>query len=120
MEYYQNYDIITEYADTDIINNLFTDMIFEKSIISEYETVYSTYTDNEAVSIAKKRLASYMNKLSDKGIVINNKDVKVSIADGVCSTNGYLYLSVPQNKHKVISIDEWRVKDSDEQERNNN
>ncbi len=112
-ETYEKYDIINEYVNLYLIGDLFKDLHICKKTLYEYETVYKTYSNDEACIRARNNLKKFLNKLYDNGVIVNNKNVIVSIKDGICNAKGYIYVTEPQIQRVNLNEQDWSVSDSD-------
>ncbi|MDO4275971.1 MAG: sporulation protein YqfD [Eubacteriales bacterium] len=73
-----------------ITENFILPFSFGKVISQEYKTIQSTYTDEQAKAIARKRLQLYEEKLIEKGVQISENNVKIEINQSVCVSRGNL------------------------------
>ena len=62
---------------------------------------------------ARNNLKKFLNKLYDNGVIVNNKNVIVSIKDGICNAKGYIYVTEPQIQRVNLNEQDWSVSDSD-------
>ncbi len=95
---FEKYDIIK--------NNYERGLLWSVTRASEYETVYKTYSREEAVSKARENLLLYLNDLRDKGVVIGEKHITATIKDGVCLSQGIISVKEPQTNRQSLSQEE--------------
>ena len=95
---FEKYDIIK--------NNYEQGLLWSVTTISEYETVYRTYSKEEAVNKARNNLLLYMNSLREKGIVIGEKNITSTIKNGVCLSQGIIHVKEPQVNRQPLSEEE--------------
>ena len=55
-----------------------------------------------------------MSDLSEDNIRINNKDVSVKIADGMCAVTGSLYVSEPQVLRQNVDLNNNNILQQDD------
>ncbi len=113
---YEKYDIMSEVVSPDAPDIISDNIFLEHECISEYETVYRTYNNNEAVEMARDNLRVYLNRLHDKGIIIGFKDIKADINDGMCTVKGTINVCEPQYERVPITDDDWSVDSPNEQD----
>ena len=117
---YEKYDIMSKAVNIcgpDII----ADNISLSSIVtSEYETIYRTYNNKEAVKKARHNLSIYLNELHSREIVIGSKDITAEIKNGKCITKGFINVCEPQSERIPITENDWSVDNPNEQEREDN
>jgi len=114
---YEKYDIMSKVIHIngpDIISDNFS---FSIIAASEYETVYRTYNNKEAVQKARYNLRLYLNGLADKGIIIGSKSITAGIRDGKCITSGLINVCEPQSERIPITENDWSVDNPNEQDR---
>ena len=112
---YENYDIIKQYTDVEIAGIKLGDVSVSYRTINEYEPVFATYNNEEAVNKARNNLRVYLNRLIGEGIIINSKDIQVNIKDGVCRSLGKVFVTEPQIQRTAVSEQDWRVNTANEQ-----
>ena len=76
--------------------------------------------NEEAVNKARTNLRLYLNNLIEEGAIVNSKDVQVSIKDGICRSEGKVFVTVPQTQRTAVSEQDWRVDATDEQDGEDN
>lgn len=112
---YENYDIMRKHMNMEIAGIKFNDISLTYRTMSEYEPVFRTYNNEEAVNKAKNNLRLYLNSLISAGISVNSKDIKVNIKDGICRTKGKVFVTAPQTQRTAVSEQDWSVNTTDEQ-----
>lgn len=112
---YENYDIIKQCTDVEIAGIKLGDVSVSYRTINEYEPVFATYNNEEAVNKARNNLRVYLNRLIGEGIIINSKDIQVNIKDGVCRSLGKVFVTEPQIQRTAVSEQDWRVNTANEQ-----
>jgi len=95
---FEKYDIIK--------SNYEQGVLWSVTVVSEYETIYKTYSKEEAVNKARNNLLIYMNNLRDKGVVIGEKSITSTIKNGVCLTQGVISVKEPQINRQPLSDEE--------------
>ncbi len=60
-----------------LCDSFYLPVYFVQREYEEYETRQLTYSQNEAVDYAKKNLAEYLKKLTQKGVLILEKNVMI-------------------------------------------
>lgn len=113
-ETYGKYDIIKKIIDIDQVNLLTDAFMLDKTTYYEYEVISRTYTNEQACTIAREHLHRYMSDLSEDNIRINNKDVSVKIADGMCAVTGSLYVSEPQVLRQNVGLNNYNILQQDD------
>lgn len=117
---YEKYDIMSK-----VVNicgpDIVSDNISLSSVVaSEYETVYRTYNNKEAVKKARYNLRIYLNTLHSQGIIIGSKNITAGIKAGKCITNGFINVCEPQIERIPITENDWSVDSPNEQDREDN
>ncbi|WP_343209040.1 sporulation protein YqfD [Anaerolentibacter hominis] len=104
---YESCDIVTDYKNVpEEFKNLFP-VGLSVSKYREYteETVH--YTEEEARSLAEKRLDLYLQKLIEKGVSIIKNNVKIVMDETTCIAEGEVIVQEKMEKRKVIAADEY-------------
>lgn len=74
---YDNQTVVTDENQVKIFNNFYLPVNYGKKTAYEYEEVIQNYTDEEAKNILNEKLQIFLEELSEKGIQISEKNVKI-------------------------------------------
>ena len=111
---YPNYDIIVNEKTLHITGSFYLPFRYGSIKIKEYRKEKNKYSQEEAAVIAKQRLQRYFDKLLDKGVIITENNVKISIDKSYCKAQGRILVEEPAWEYKTIQENEWRIEPTDE------
>jgi similar to stage IV sporulation protein len=116
---YLNYDIIVNEKTLHVTQSFYLPFRYGTITTKEFEREKKTYSEKEAIAIAEKKLQRYFNKLIDKDVLISENNVKISIENNYCITQGRIMVEEPAWEYKTIQENEWRIEPTDEHNGNN-
>ncbi len=108
------YDIIVDENTLHATDSFYLPLRYGKVTIREYNERKQTYTEEEAVSIAKARLKRYLDRLSENGVLILENNVTISIENNICTAKGRIIVEEPAWEYRSIDESEWRIEQTDE------
>lgn len=111
---YDKYDIIVNENTLHVTDTFYLPFRYGTVTIREYTDHIDTYTEEEAISIAKAKLKRYFDRLNEKGVLIIENNVKITIENNSCITKGRIIVEEPAWEYKTIQEDEWRIEQTDE------
>lgn len=119
-ETYEKYDIIT-CGDSFQMNPSFPLPVswWTKSY-EEIVVKRQVYSPDEAKQKARRRLEEDMNEWMEAGAAIRKENVQITISNATCSAHGNIVIEKCADTHKKIKKDEWRIKQTDEFDGNDN
>lgn len=113
------YDIINNNNNVRLTNSFYLPLEYGSIKIREYKEIPAIYTDDEAIALADARLNRYLNQLIEKGVLILEKNVTISIENGVCIAKGRIIVEESGWEYKLVDANEWRIEQTDEYNGNN-
>jgi len=117
---YTKYDIIVNENTLHITNSFYLPFRSGMVKVREYLEKNNTYTEDEAISIAKERIKRYFDRLIENGVLILENNVKITIENNVCIAKGRIIVEEPAWEYKTIQDSEWRIEQTDEHNGDNN
>jgi similar to stage IV sporulation protein len=111
---YVKYDIIVNENKLHVTNTFYLPFRYGTISTREYVEETKTYTEQEAITIAKLRLKRYFDKLIENDVLITENNVKITIEDNTCIAQGRILTEEPAWEYKTIMEDEWRIEQTDE------
>jgi similar to stage IV sporulation protein len=111
---YRDYDIIVNDNALHVTDTFYLPFRYGTITTREYGKEKRTYTGEEANAIANARLNRYIKKLSENNVLINENNVKVTIENNTCITQGRILVEEPAWEYKTIQENEWRIEETDE------
>ena len=117
---YNTYDIIVNEKSIHITDSFYMPFRYGTITAREYIEEKKTYTKEEAIAIAKLRLEHYFEKLQEQNVIITQNDVKITVENNKCITQGRIHVEEPAWQYKTIIEDEWRLPQTDEHNGNDN
>jgi similar to stage IV sporulation protein len=111
---YDNYDIIVNENKLHITDSFYLPMQIGTVTAMAYEEEKRTYSEEEASTIAKDRLKRYFDQLLEKGVQIEENNVKITIENNSCKAEGRIVVKEPAWEYKTILESEWRIEQTDE------
>jgi similar to stage IV sporulation protein len=117
---YNTYDIIGNEKTIHITDSFYLPFRYGSITVREYIEEKKTYTKEEAIAIAKLRLEHYFEKLQEQNVIITRNDVKITVENNKCITQGRIHVEEPAWQYKTIIEDEWRLPQTDEHNGNDN
>ena len=117
---YPECDIITEMGQYCIGDSFFLPVKAWTTTLCEYRTEPAVYSREEARIVADKRLIRYLEEKKSGGQTLLSSDVRTTFADGSCETSGLLVFCGSAWQYSSINPDEWRQKNGDGNNTDNN
>lgn len=114
------YDFWKENMEIYLNDTLKLPVKIERNSYKEYYLKEEKYTKEEMESILQKNFDYYIEKLIEKGVIINGNNVKIVISDTLGTMSGKITISEKADKFRKVSDDEWRMIETDEYSGNNN
>lgn len=111
---YDKYDIIVNEKKLHITNTFYLPFRFGSITTREYVDIKKTYTEEEAISIAKDRLKRYLDRLFSNDVLIIENNVKITIENHHCIAKGKLIVEEPSWQYQLVQDNEWRIEQTDE------
>ena len=74
---YEKYSVLDERSQLRLCDSFYLPVYFVKREYGEYEIRQMTYTRNEALDYAKENLTAYLKNLTEKGVLILEKNVMI-------------------------------------------
>lgn len=116
---YDKYDIIVNEKTVHITNSFYLPFRYGTITTREYYEEVRTYSQEEAIAIARARLQRYFTRLSANHVIITENNVKINIENNHCIASGRILVEEPAWEYRTISEDEWRIEQTDEHNGNN-
>lgn len=111
---YDKYDIIVNEKTLHISDTFYLPFRYGSINSREYTQEKKKYTDEEAIALAETNLNRYFNRLSEKGVIITDNNVKITIENNSCITQGRILVEEPAWEYRTIEDSEWRIEQTDE------
>ena len=111
---YNKYDIIVNENALHITDNFYLPFLYGKITTREYTEVKKNYTKEEAIAIANTRINRYFEGFKKNNITIIDNNIKTTIENNQCVTQGRILVEEPAWEYKTIQEDEWRIEQKDE------
>lgn len=111
---FNKYDIIVDENTLHVTDTFYLPFKYGKITVREYNEVKQTYTEEEAIAIAKARLKRYFDRLSENGVLILENNVTITIRNNVCTAEGRIIVEEPAWEYRTIDEIEWRIEQIDE------
>lgn len=111
---FENYDIINDVSSLKLVRNFYLPIKITKKQVYEYKIKDAVYTEQQAMEKAKKELLRYMETLSKNGATILENQVKVTIENGICISQGKIIIEESAWEYSEIQDSEWRILETDE------
>lgn len=117
---YDKYDIIDNENTFHITDSYYLPFRYGTVTIREYIEQKRSYSQEEAISIAKEKLKRYFDQLNENGVLILENNVTITIENNSCITQGRIIVEEPAWEYKTIQESEWRIEQTDEHNGDNN
>ncbi|MBH1941454.1 sporulation protein YqfD [Mobilitalea sibirica] len=117
---YNRYDIIVEENTLHITDTFYLPLRYGTVTAREYVQKESTYSQDEAIAIAKARLKRYLDRLIENNVLIIENNVTISIENNTCIAKGRIIVEEPAWEYKIVDESEWRIEQPDEHNGDNN
>lgn len=117
---YSMYDIIVNENTSHITDSFYLPFQYGSLTIREYIEQKNKYSDDEAKSLAKKRLNRYFDSLIENGVYISKNSVTIDINNNMCISQGKIIVEEPAWEYKIVNESEWRIEETDEDNGDNN
>ncbi|ROR29326.1 hypothetical protein EDD66_103262 [Mobilisporobacter senegalensis] len=111
---YNKYDIIVNDNNIKLGENFYLPVIFHVTEYREYLEDNSIYSEEEAKKIVQDKLDLFISKLTDKGVVVIENNVKIAIKKDTCIASGKIIVEESAIKEQAIDDSEWRITETDE------
>lgn len=118
--HYDKYDIIVNENALHITDSFYLPFLYGKITTREYTEVKKNYTQEEAINKANARLNRYFDQLNKNNVYIKDNNIKTTIKNNQCITQGRILVEEPAWEYKAIQDDEWRIEQKDEHNGDNN
>lgn len=92
---YENYELIKDENQLYLFDSLYLPFYYGKECMKEYNLAKKTYSETEAIKVAKKELENFFSKIQEKGIQIIANNVKIDVENGVCVSSGIITMIKP-------------------------
>ena len=92
-EKYEYKDVVTNSSNLCLYQDFYLPFGADTTIHKEYTLKESLYTDEEMENILEQNFTYYLQKIEEKGIQINEKNVKIYISAEKATASGTLYLN---------------------------
>lgn len=120
LKIYIKYDIIENRVNLRFGRNFYLPVTFSTRYFREYEEEKKTYTQEEALQLAKAKLNLFQEKLMKKNVEIIENNVRIEIDGSNCVATGKLIVEESQVMDQPIQDSEWRNMETDEHSGNYN
>lgn len=117
---YNKYDIIVNDNNMKLSENFYLPIIFHVTEYKEYHENDSVYTKEEVTKVVQDKLDLFLRKLADKGVVVIENNVKITIDKKSCRASGKIIVEESAIKEQSIDDSEWRLPKTDELNGDNN
>lgn len=97
-----NQDVIREQFVWQFSKGLGCPVILEKERLRQYEKKVKTYSQEEAQEKASKRLQTVIENFLEKGVEISQNNVKISVDENSCVSEGILVVQGEAGQMKLI------------------
>ncbi len=111
---YDKYDIIVNEKTLHVSDSFYLPFRYGQIQTREYSEEKRKYTEEEAMSLAKKHLDRYLEKLISNDVLIKENSVKITIENNKCVANGRILVEEPAWEYRAIEENEWRIEPTDE------
>jgi similar to stage IV sporulation protein len=111
---YLTYDIIVNEKKLHLTPSFYLPIRYGTITTKEVKKEKTKYTEEEAAAIARKRLDRYMNRLIENNVIITENNVRITIENNKCITQGRILVEEQAWEYKTIQENEWRIEPSDE------
>lgn len=103
------YDTLTEKIEIYLGNTLKLPIEIEKKTKKTYEYRKTEYSKEEMETILQEKFDHYIEKLTQKGVIIGENHVKIVIGEALGTISGKFVIFEKADKLQSISEDEWRM-----------
>jgi similar to stage IV sporulation protein len=111
---YDKYDIIVNENKLHITKSFYLPLRLGTVTVREYQDDKETYTEEEATAIAMAQLQRYFDQLIENNVLIIENNVKITIENNSCITQGRIIVEEPAWEYQTIQDSEWRIEQTDE------
>lgn len=111
---YDKYDIIVNENTFHITDTFYLPFRYGTISTRKYNEEVKTYTQEEATAIAQAKLQRYFNRLTEKGVLITDNNITITIDNNTCIAKGRLLVEEPAWEYRTITENEWRIEQTDE------
>ena len=111
---YHSYDIITDEAVLKLSWDFYLPFRSKVTTYREYRSKEEIYSEEEAKSIAMKKLKNYLDTLVENGVEIIENNVSIQIDENTCTASGKIIVYEPCWTYQQIGDSEWRENNVDE------
>lgn len=108
------YDIIVNEKNIILGTDFALPIIVRTKQYKECNIQEAVYTEEEAITIAGEHLSRYFDKLIEKGVSIQENNVKIEVTNQNCIAAGKLIVEEKQQERRKIQDSEWRSLETDE------
>ena len=111
---YSKYDIIVSENTLHVTSSFYLPFRYGNITTREYQEVEKTYSEEEAFTIAEDKLKRYFDRLIENDVLITDNNVKITIDNNYCITQGRILVEEPAWEYRTIQENEWRIEQTDE------
>lgn len=117
---YDKYDIIVNENALHITSSFYLPFRYGTITTRDYTKTTKKYSQEEAFAIANSKLKRYFDSLTEKGVIITENNVKITIENNTCIAQGRILVEEPAWEYRTIQESEWRIEQTDEHNGDNN
>ena len=111
---YDKYDIIVNENTLHVTSSFYLPFRYGTITTREYLEEHKTYSEEEAITLANSRLRRYFKRLIENDVLITTNNVKITIENNTCISQGRIIVEEPAWEYKTILENEWRIEQTDE------
>ena len=113
-------DYLIDYREVFLNNSLKLPINIIRKVEREYVLGEEEYQKEEMEILLQKKFNHYLEKLTEKGVIIGENSVKIGGSESLRTISGSFVIFEKADKFRKVSDDEWRIMESDEYSGNNN
>ncbi len=117
---YEKYDIIVNENSLHLTDSFYLPFLYGTITTRQYKEEKKNYTKEEAIALANQHLNRYFDNLNKNKVNIKDNNIKTTIENNKCITQGRIFVEEPAWEYKAIQDDEWRIEQKDEHNGDNN
>lgn len=110
----ESYDIIVNENYWRLNNSFYLPVKWLKKDYLGYNQITKKYSKEEAEEIALEQLNRYIEKITEKGVLIIKNNVKITVDNNSCIALGNIIVDEPEQDYRLVKDSEWRIIDTDE------
>lgn len=108
------YDIIVNDKNVKLSENFYLPIVLSTIEYKEFQESEQNYKEEEAINILQNKLDLFLNKLIEKGVVVIENNVKISLDGSIATASGKIIVEESAVKDQSIDDSEWRNTEIDE------